>query len=363
MQNDTMTNATGGNQEQFVVVLLLLLFTPAWCFSQRHSFTPHDIAHAFGACHKRAPAPRRDFGLSKVKGARRRHPHPRGEVLFSHPDDNPLAGDERTLFLDEKLDEDTHDATINGTHGTAVVVNGTEERFIVTKVYHVPPEGFQEAKNGIDVLSLSALFSPEDQQRLRLSPCNVTLPAALMLLDPEQYPSQSRARKAIRQRRICVCRNPGALNSSAGNASALEFDELGKVITRIYAGDVIGHQRRAGSDYYAIQGASYRLPPFEVPVVYEDDCMAIVNKPAGVVMYRSAGGRGGVTSRGGHGRDTLLSALPFVLTPSKCAQDEREPQPVHRLDRPVSGKRAIVLRQIKDQFISHGDAIVVLQDW
>ncbi|KAL7529045.1 hypothetical protein ACHAXR_006153 [Thalassiosira sp. AJA248-18] len=187
--------------------------------------------------------------------------------------------------------------------------------------------------------------------RLQLEPLNVTLPAALMLLDPDKYPTQSRARKVIRQRSICICRNH--YDSSNTSHATLKFDVLGKVITRIYAGDVIGFQRRAGSDYYAIQGVPYRLPPFEVPVVYEDDRMAIVNKPAGIVMYRAEGGRGGGSARGGgHGRDTLLSALPYVLTPSNfnggCNDDDdddgtqnvtitRRPQPVHRLDRPVSG--------------------------
>ena len=73
--------------------------------------------------------------------------------------------------------------------------------------------------------------------------------------------------------------------------------------------------------------------------------MAIVNKPAGVVVYRAEGGRGG-GARGGHGRDTLLSALPYVLTPSNFTNDSEvdqpiipleRPQPVHRLDRPTSG--------------------------
>lgn len=92
-------------------------------------------------------------------------------------------------------------------------------------------------------------------------------------------------------------------------------------------------------------GTPYRPPPFEIEVVYEDEHMAIVNKPAGVVVYRAEGGRGG-GARGGHGRDTLLSALPYVLTPSNFTNDSEDdqhiiplerPQPVHRLDRPTSG--------------------------
>ena len=125
------------------------------------------------------------------------------------------------------------------------------------------------------------------------------------------------------------------------NSSAtLQFNELGKVISRIYPGDIIGFQRRAGEDYYATQGVPYRVPPFDVPVVYEDHFMALVNKAAGVVIYRAEGGRGG-GARGGHGRDTLISALPYVLKPSNCTGGDnvplKRPQHVHRLDRPTSG--------------------------
>jgi 23S rRNA-/tRNA-specific pseudouridylate synthase len=73
--------------------------------------------------------------------------------------------------------------------------------------------------------------------------------------------------------------------------------------------------------------------------------MAIVNKPAGIVLYRAQGGRGGGTKNAGHGRDTLLSALPHVLTPSNISESLMEeghmplkrPHAVHRLDRPTSG--------------------------
>ena len=66
-----------------------------------------------------------------------------------------------------------------------------------------------------------------------------------------------------------------------------------------------------------------------------------MNKPAGIVSYRAEGGRGG-GARGGHGRDTLLSALPSVLSPSNIHISDdnwplKRPQPVHRLDRATSG--------------------------
>ncbi len=84
------------------------------------------------------------------------------------------------LLLDEEgvdKDRDTIDDDING----------TVEGYIVTQQYRVPIEGFPDA-----------MFSPEDVSRLQLKSHNVTLAVALMLLDPEKYPTQSRARKAIR---------------------------------------------------------------------------------------------------------------------------------------------------------------------
>ena len=226
------------------------------------------------------------------------------------------------------------------TETPVIVVNGTAQGLIVTDVYRVPLEGFLDANvgEGSDSITLSKLFSMEDVTRLRLGSQNVTLPAALMMLDPGKYPTQSRARKAIRQRSICICRR----RRNDENDDTHGFNEMGKVIARIYPGDIIGFQRRAGTDYNAIEGAPYRPPPFEVPVVFEDDHMAIINKPAGIVVYRAEGGRGGGARAGGQGRDTLLSALPFVLMPSNFTDGDqnvplKRPHPVHRLDRPTSG--------------------------
>jgi hypothetical protein len=131
----------------------------------------------------------------------------------------------------------------------ADIINGTTQGSIITHFYRVPMEGFKSS-------ALPNLFSIEDVTRLRLLSQNVTLPAALMLLDPEKYPTQSRARKVIRQKSICISR----CCSNYSNNETLEFNELGKVIARIYPGDVIGVQRRAGSDYSAIEGVPYRQP-------------------------------------------------------------------------------------------------------
>lgn len=135
-------------------------------------------------------------------------------------------------------------------------IPGTRDGYIITQSYVVPLEGFP---------SCSTVFEQSDQERLQLEAKNVTLPVALMLLDPDKYPTQSRARKAIRQKAICIWR--GDSNDDTENK------KLGKVIDRIYPQDQIGFQQRGGSDYYAVQGVPYRLPSFEVPVLFEDDHM------------------------------------------------------------------------------------------
>ncbi len=60
-------------------------------------------------------------------------------------------------------------------------------------------EGFPYAHDSeVNSMALTSFFSSEDISRLQLKSNNVTLAIALMLLDPEKYPTQSRARKAIR---------------------------------------------------------------------------------------------------------------------------------------------------------------------
>lgn len=84
-----------------------------------------------------------------------------------------------------------------------------------------------------------------------------------------------------------------------------------------------------GEGYFPVM--NHEKPPFELPVVFEDDHFAICNKPAGVVVYAQRGG--------GHGIMTVRAALPFVVAPPKpgTMSTLRRPQPVHRLDKPTSG--------------------------
>ena len=116
--------------------------------------------------------------------------------------------------------------------------------------------------------------------------------------------------------------------------------QRGKVADRIAPTDVIGRQERLSHGAYSTFLGNMG-PPFELPVVYEDDHFAIVNKPSGVVVYDN-GGFGSESKGRKHGRNTIKYALPFVLTPppSQKQQSSRglwRPIACHRLDKPTSG--------------------------
>lgn len=61
-----------------------------------------------------------------------------------------------------------------------------------------------------------------------------------------------------------------------------------------------------------------------IEVLYEDDYLAVVNKPAGIVVS-------------GNKKITLENALPNSLKPSKQAGTLNRPEPIHRLDFATSG--------------------------
>ncbi|MEQ1565803.1 MAG: RluA family pseudouridine synthase [Myxococcota bacterium] len=64
--------------------------------------------------------------------------------------------------------------------------------------------------------------------------------------------------------------------------------------------------------------------PRSMPVLYEDDQLAVIDKPAGLVTMRTWG-------------RTVERALPFNLTPSTAPDALADPRPVHRLDASTSG--------------------------
>lgn len=62
----------------------------------------------------------------------------------------------------------------------------------------------------------------------------------------------------------------------------------------------------------------------EFPVIYEDEYLAVINKPAGFITS-------------GNQYKTIANALSFNIEVSKEADAMKYPKPVHRLDSPTSG--------------------------
>jgi len=206
---------------------------------------------------------------------------------------------------------------------------GTPDGFYVTKQFSIPPEGFQNIVTNADGTEGTGI-TQEEVDRLGICATNITIPIALMLLDGEAYPSLSRARKSCRKGYIVVHRGPLVVNNETG---LQEFNNetcfRGRVIDRVFPGDVIGIQCRMHGGFYP--GFETTKPPFDLPVIYEDDHFAIVNKPAGIVCYSQR--------KQSHGMMTVRAALPFALKPPKRGTLAiiRRPASVHRLDKPTSG--------------------------
>ena len=238
---------------------------------------------------------------------------------------------------------------------------GIPDGFYIIKQYNMPGEDIldnmlQDAIEQTATLKKQEVESESDAPRVGItqeeldrlginSAGNMTLPIALMLLDPVEYPSFSKARKACRKGYIIIHRGPldtmdvdeidpaheeeGVEMSENKNTFNLTKCIRGRVGDRVYPNDVIGRQVRMHGGFYP--GLDCKKPPFDLPVVYEDDHFAIVNKPAGIVVYSQR--------KQGHGMMTVRAALPFFLKPPKRGTLAiiRRPISVHRLDKPTSG--------------------------
>ncbi|MCH2022521.1 MAG: RluA family pseudouridine synthase [Saprospiraceae bacterium] len=89
-----------------------------------------------------------------------------------------------------------------------------------------------------------------------------------------------------------------------------------------YTGDwVISDQK---IELYELDQTPTKIYKYKIKVVYEDEDIAIVNKPAGI-------------SVSGNQFRTVENALLYNLIPSKKIDAFKKPRPVHRLDNQTSG--------------------------
>ena len=197
-----------------------------------------------------------------------------------------------------------------------VLQKGKPEGFYIIQHDAIPTSGF-------DMKLTCDIFGAEQAERVGLTPTNFTAAAALMVMYRDKYPSLSKTRKALRKGYIIVHRGPLNEDGSFDQSKCIRA----RVNDRIYPGDVLAEQSRLGNTFYP-KGEE---PPFPLPVVYEDDHFAIVNKPAGVNVNSHR--------KSGIGQMCVRAAAPYVLEPPAFGTRGviRRPSPVHRLDKPTSG--------------------------
>lgn len=139
-------------------------------------------------------------------------------------------------------------------------------------------------------------------------PPGTPLPSVLPQLDPVTFPSMSRARKHCRR------------------GSVLVNGREARCLSIVAPGDAIELQQRVAPGF-----TPRGRPPFNVTVLLEDDFLAVVLKPAGVVTHPPPGGATGSRS--------MRTAVMHALTPPPVgtAGALYRPHIVHRLDKPTSG--------------------------
>ncbi len=99
---------------------------------------------------------------------------------------------------------------------------------------------------------------------------------------------------------------------------------------RVRAGDRVEVAAVAGPEREPV---SLVAEPLQVEVVYRDEDLIVVNKPAGMVMYPAAG----------HARGTLMNAIAWLAGPLDAPGAPLRPGVVHRIDRDTSGLVVVAL--------------------
>ena len=147
------------------------------------------------------------------------------------------------------------------------LIPGSNDGFFVVKTYPTDPKGF-------DVEQVRRMVDASELERLEITAHNVSVPLALMMVDPEEYPTRSRARKACRKANIMIHRGPLETDDEGEQAV---FDSTkcirARVGDRVFPGDVLAKQVRMGSGNFPV--TNHKKPPFALPVVFEDDHFAI----------------------------------------------------------------------------------------
>jgi 23S rRNA pseudouridine1911/1915/1917 synthase len=122
----------------------------------------------------------------------------------------------------------------------------------------------------------------------------------------------------------------------------------------IQAGRVRINGRVLKPSYQTVEGDSIDIDiPLEVPselqpydfplsIVYEDDQLLVVDKPAGLVVHPACG----------HAQDTLVNALLHYTKDLSLGFNEQRPGLVHRIDKGTSGLLVIAKNEEAQRFLA-----------
>jgi hypothetical protein len=135
-------------------------------------------------------------------------------VLQEEEEDRETSSSKNDIREEEEEEEEMlmvgdMDMTLPTKEDLATLTPGTSDGFFIVKHYKTSLSGDSFDWDMIQAMSSSSsVLNDKDIERLGLTPHNMSLPVALMLLDPQEYPSQSKARKACRKASILIHRGP-----------------------------------------------------------------------------------------------------------------------------------------------------------
>src|SRR4051794_27152060 len=147
------------------------------------------------------------------------------------------------------------------------------------------------------------------------------------------------------------------LTSQMPDVSRARVQELiAQELVQVNGAPAKASMRLRGGEAIAILGAAARTPlraiaeNIALDVVYEDDDLAIINKPAGMMVHAGAGATDDERNRG-----TLVNALLHRFAALSGTGGELRPGIVHRLDKDTSGlivvaKNDVAHRRLGEQF-------------
>ena len=173
----------------------------------------------------------------------------------------------------------------------------------------------------------------------------------LFNLDPVNFLSLSQAKRAVEYGRVLLLEN----DVLSGTVDGCNLATVANSTTVLRENDkILAIRSRLFNEYYPQSSTKNVEPPAtyvqmlqscEYPVLYEDESIAIVNKPEGIDTI-------------GEKRLDLQSVLPFILRPPNMKSNNLKdnvylPRPIHRLDRGTSGCVLVAKTQRSMKHYSH----------